>query len=249
MAEPRLDDLLNGRQGKFWNYGNQNKEDYKPQLVGTLVKVTIGQEHEFGRPGVLKYWDNGDPVILLRLHVRDADGEDWLFDVKPKSTLWFEDIQPACPEGSLNKVLGMMVRLTFEGLVQVTGRSVNRNKFRMELLGQGQYPSEGFDATMPKPKQGAQGVMQQQPQPASPQQYQAQRMMQPQQQAQAMYQQQQPQQPMSPVMQQAYQVAQQYGAQVLPPQQLSYAAPAPQPAPAPVQEQPPVDVYDSDIPF
>lgn len=249
MAEPRLDDLLNGKQGKFWNYGNQNKEDYKPQLVGTLVKVTIGQEHEFGKPGVLKYWDDGNPVILLRLHVRDADGEDWLFDVKPKSTLWFEDIQPACPEGSLSKVLGMMVRLTFEGLVQVTGRSVNRNKFRMELLGQGQYPSEGFDATMPKTRQEAQGVAQQQPQPASPQQYQAQRMMQSQQQAQAMYQQQQPQQPMSQVMQQAYQVAQQYGAQVLPPQQPAYAAPAPQPAPAPVQEQPPVDVYDSDIPF
>lgn len=244
MAEPKLDDLLNGKQGKFWNYGNQSKEDYRPQLVGTLVKVTIGQEHEFGKPGVLKYWEDGNPVILLRLHVRDADGEDWLFDVKPKSTLWFEDIQPACPEGSLSNVLGSMVRLTFEGLVPVTGRSVNRNKFRMEVLGQGQYPSEGFDPTMPKTRQQAQGMAQPQP---SPQQYQAQRMVQPQQQAQAMYQaQQRPPQQMSPVMQQAYQVAQQYGAQLVQPGQPTYAAPAPQ---APATEQPPVDVYDSDIPF
>ena len=240
MADISLDNLLNGVQGKFWNYGNQQKDNYMPELTGTLTKVSITQAHEFGHPEQKSYWPDGNPVIMLRMHITDPNSDVYFFDIKPKSTMWFEDIQPACPEGSLSNVLGKLIKLSFMGLVQVPGRSVNRNKFQMQILGPGQFPDEGFDSTMPPTRAEAQGV--QAPVQPSPQQYTAQQMVQPQQQAQQMYQQQMP-----ASLQNAMRSAQQAGAvnqaQVIQ-QQFPGAVVHP-----PQQQQPPVDIYDQDIPF
>ena len=241
MAEINLDNLLNGVQGKFWNYSNQQKDGYMPELTGTLTKVSIAQAHEFGHPEQKSYWPDGNPVIMLRLHIKDPNGEVYFFDIKPKSTMWFEDIQPACPEGSLSNVLGKLIKLSFMGLVQVPGRTVNRNKFQMQILGPGQFPDEGFDSTMPPTRNQAQGQAQA-PVAPSPQQYTAQQMVRPPQQAQQMYQQQQ-QMPAS--LQNAMRAAQQASA-------ASQAAMIQQQFPGAVvtqQQQPPIDVYDSDIPF
>lgn len=241
MAEINLDNLLNGVQGKFWNYSNQQKDGYMPELAGTLTKVSIAQAHEFGHPEQKSYWPDGNPVILLRMHVTDPAGDEYLFDIKPKSTMWFEDIQPACPEGSLSAVLGKLIKLTYMGQVQVPGRSVNRNKFQMQILGPGQFESKGFDATMPPTRAQAQGQAQA-PAAPSPQQYTAQQMVQPRQQAQQMYQQQQ----MPATLQNAMRAAQQAGA-------VNQAQLIQQQFPGAVvtqqQQQPPVDVYDQDIPF
>lgn len=206
MAEISLDNLINGSQGKFWNYGNQQKDDYKPELTGTLVEVSIAQAHEFGHPEVKSYWPDGNPIILLRLHIMDPNGEEYLFDVKPKSSMWFEDLQPACPEGSLSNVLGSLIKLSYLGLVQVPGRAVNRNKFQLSILGPGQFESRGFNSKMPPTKFEAMG--QQQQTAPSPQQYTAQKMMNPQQQAQQVYQ----QQAMDPRLQASLRAAQQAGA-------------------------------------
>lgn len=245
MAEVNLDNLLNGNQSKFWNYSNTQKDGYMPELTGTLTKVSISQDHEFGQPGQKKYWPDGNPVIMLRMHVTDPNGEEFLFDVKPKSSMWFEDIQPACPEGSLSNVLGKLIKLSFLGLVQVPGKAVNRNKFQMQILGPGQFPSQGFDSTMPPTRFEAMGQQPQQPQP-SPQQYTAQQMVQPQQQAQQVYQQ---QQAMDPRLQASLRAAQQAGAtaqaQVVQQQFPGAVVHPPQPA----NNMPPVDVYDADIPF
>ena len=249
MAEINLDNLLNGVQGKFWNYSNQQKDGYSPELTGTLTKVSITQAHEFGHPEQKSYWPDGNPVIMLRMHIKDPNGEVYFFDIKPKSTMWFEDIQPACPEGSLSNVLGKLIKLSFIGLVQVPGRAVNRNKFQMQILGPGQFPDEGFDSTMPPTRAEAQG-MQQAPAVPSPQQYTAQQMVQPQQQAQQMYGQQQ----MPASLQNAMREAQQAGAmnqqQVI--QQQFPGAVVHQPTPAPqvaAGQVPPADIYDQDIPF
>lgn len=249
MADISLDNLLNGVQGKFWNYGNQQKDNYMPELTGTLTKVSITQAHEFGHPEQKSYWPDGNPVIMLRMHITDPNGDVYFFDIKPKSTMWFEDIQPACPEGSLSNVLGKLIKLSFMGLVQVPGRSVNRNKFQMQILGPGQFPDEGFDNTMPPTRAEAQG-MQQAPAAPSPQQYTAQQMMQPQQQAQQMYGQQQ----MPASLQNAMRSAQQAGAvnQAQMIQQQFPGAVVHQPAPAPqvaAGQVPPLDIYDQDIPF
>ena len=241
MAELNLDNLLNGVQGKFWNYSNQQRDGYMTELTGTLTKVSIAQAHEFGHPEQKSYWPDGNPVILLRMHVTDPTGEEYLFDIKPKSTMWFEDIQPACPEGSLSNALGKLIKLIYMGQVQVPGRSVNRNKFQMQILGPGQFPDEGFDATMPPTRTQAQGQAQA-PVAPSPQQYTAQQMMRPPQQAQQMYQQQQ-QMPAS--LQNAMRAAQQASA-------ANQAAMIQQQFPGAVvtqQQQPPIDVYDQDIPF
>lgn len=250
MAEINLDNLLNGVQGKFWNYSNQQKDGYSTELTGTLTKVSIAQAHEFGHPEQKSYWPDGNPVIMLRLHIKDPNGEVYFFDIKPKSTMWFEDIQPACPEGSLSNVLGKLIKLSFMGLVQVPGRTVNRNKFQMQILGPGQFPDEGFDATMPPTRTQAQGQPQV-PSAPSPQQYTAQQMVRPPQQAQQMYQQQQ-QMPAS--LQNAMRAAQQASAanQAAMIQQQFPGAVVTQPAPAPqvtAGQVPPIDIYDQDIPF
>ena len=238
MADISLDNLLNGVQGKFWNYGNQQKDNYMPELTGTLTKVSITQAHEFGHPEQKSYWPDGNPVIMLRMHITDPNGDVYFFDIKPKSTMWFEDIQPACPEGSLSNVLGKLIKLSFMGLVQVPGRSVNRNKFQMQILGPGQFPAEGFDSTMPPTRAEAQGV-QAAPQP-SPQQYTAQQMY--------------GQQQMPASLQNAMRSAQQAGAvnQAQMIQQQFPGAVVHQPAPAPqvaAGQVPPLDIYDQDIPF
>lgn len=249
MADINLDNLLNGVQGKFWNYSNQRKDGYSQELTGTLTKVSITQAHEFGHPEQKSYWPDGNPVIMLRMHIKDPNGEVYFFDIKPKSRMWFEDIQPACPEGSLSNALGKLIKLSFIGLVQVPGRSVNRNKFQMQILGPGQFPDEGFDSIMPPTRAEAQG-MQQAPVAPSPQQYTAQQMVQPQQQAQQMYGQQQ----MPASLQNAMRSAQQAGAvnQAQMIQQQFPGAVVHQPAPAPqvaAGQVPPADIYDQDIPF
>ena len=239
MTELNLDNLLNGVQGKFWNYSNNQKDGYMPELTGTLTKVSISQAHEFGHPEQKRYWPDGNPVILLRMHITDPAGDEYLFDIKPKSTMWFEDIQPACPEGSLSAVLGKLIKLSYMGQVQMPGRSANRNKFQMQILGPGQFESKGFDATMPPTRAQAQGQAQA-PAAPSPQQYTAQQMMQPQQQAQQMYRQQMP-----ATLQNAMRAAQQAGA-------ANQAQLIQQQFPGAVvsqQQQVPVDVYDQDIPF
>ena len=263
MAEISLDNLINGNQGKFWNYGNQQKDDYKPELTGTLVEVSIAQAHEFGHPETKSYWPDGNPVILLRLHIMDPEGEEYLFDVKPKSSMWFEDLQPACPEGSLSNVLGSLIKLSYLGLVQVPGRAVNRNKFQLQILGPGQFESRGFNSKMPPTKFEAMGQQQQQPVAPSPQQYTAQRMMNPQQQAQQFYAQQSGQQALQQAMASAQQagavgqaamIQQQFpGAKVTtgypgPMQSMPTASPMQQNVPA-QDQQVPIDVYDSDLPF
>ena len=253
MAEVSLDNLLNGNQGTFWNFSNQQKDGWSQQLSGTLVKISIAQDHEFGKPEQKRYWPDGNPVILLRMHIKDANGEEFLFDIKPKSTMWFEDIQPACPGGSLSNAIGKTVQLDYLGKVSTTGRGVPRNKFAFAIVGEGQWPSEGFDGTMPPTLAQAQG-MQQAPAAPSPQQYQAQKMVQPQQQAQQMYAQQQLQSSMASA-QQAGAVGQaQVIQQQFPGAQVSQGYPGPMSAMPTAQNPQPgfdpnTDLFDSDIPF
>lgn len=256
MAEVSLDNLLNGNQGTFWNFSNQQKDGWSQQLSGTLVKVSIAQDHEFGKPDQKRYWPDGNPVILLRMHIKDANGDEFLFDIKPKSTMWFEDIQPACPGGSLSSAIGKTVQLDYLGKVSTTGRGVPRNKFAFAIVGEGQWPSEGFDGTMPPTLAQAQG-MQQAPAAPSPQQYQAQKMVQPQQQAQQMYAQQQLQSSMASAQQagamgQAQVIQQQFpGAQVSQgyPGPMSAMPTAQNPQPQPQVDPNNPDLWDSDIPF
>lgn len=254
MADVSLDNLLNGVVGKFWNYGNNQKDNYMPELTGTLVKVSIAQQHEYGKPEAKMYWPDGNPMIVLRLHIKDPQGEEWLWEIKPRSTMWYEDIQPACPGGSLNAVIGKLIKLTFMGLVQTTGKSVNRNKFDMKILGDGQWPAEGFDPKMPPTKAEAMGMQQQQSQAPSPQQYSANAMMAGNQgMMQQQYAQQQMQPQMPPQLQQAMQQAQQAGANqqaAVIQQQFPGAMVTQQPVQPQVQPQPQVpEMYDSDIPF
>lgn len=247
--------------GSFWNFSKQDAEDFSPVFEGTVVKISFSQERKwdsvqrkFTAPA---FWDDGNPKIMFRLHMKDASGKTWLHEVKPKSHALLEDWLPACPGNNLSGLLGMMVRIEAEQeFVTPTGQKIpfgaaNRRHFKVTVMGQGAYPSEGVDndsyaKLMERRGNGGQqapapagyvpqGVYPQQPPRAgyAPQQYQ--------QQAQYQQPQQYQQQPMNAAMAAAYNAAQAAGFTA---DQQPVAS-----APQPVTEQPPVDVYDNEIPF
>lgn len=230
--------------GRFWNFSNQEAEDFRPVIEGTLFKVSFSQERQydaaqrkFTGPA---FWPDGNPKVMIRLHIKDLDGTDWLHEVKPKSHCLVEDWLPASPNGNIEGLLGQHIKVEAQQPIVVNGQVIqfgsgNRRHFTVTVMGPGLCPSEGVDYdSLGKLQSKPQPQAQQQPRvPAGVAGYQ-----------QQYAQQQATQVPQSRMMQHAYQVAQQYGytAPQQQPQQPVAAAPA-------QQQQPPVDLYDDSIPF
>ena len=239
--------------GKFWNFSRPDQEAFMPVLDGTLTKVSFSQaknydanQRKFTGPA---FWPDGNPKLMILLHITDLNGEVWLHEIKPKSSCLNEDWLPKSPNGSIEGFLGQHIRIEAEQEVRTQdGRVIpfgsgNRRHFTVSIVGPGLVASEGVDyeslerlskarPQTPQP-QGYQPV----PQGIAAQQFQQQ--VQPASYGQA------PQQPMSRVMQQAYEVAAAHGytaQQQAQPQPYSAAAPAPVAPPQP-------ELYDGEIPF
>lgn len=236
--------------GKFWNFARPEEEGFMPVLDGTLTKVSFSQarvydanQRKFTGPA---FWPDGNPKLMIRLHVTDLNGEAWLHEIQPKSHCLNEDWLPKSPTGSIEGFLGQHIRVEAEQEVRTQdGRVIpfgsgNRRHFTVTIVGPGLAASEGVDY------ESLERLSKQRPQAPQPQGYQpVPQGVQPQgypQQPQG-YQPVPPQQ-MSRVMQKAYEVAAANGyvaQQQTQPQPYSAAAPAP--------VQPPVELYDSDCPF
>jgi len=60
-----------------WNYSKQDREDYSPELIGTVVSLQEVQARDFsmnGQPGRPKFWPDGNPVMNIRMGVAQQDG-------------------------------------------------------------------------------------------------------------------------------------------------------------------------------
>lgn len=239
--ESQINAMLSGEsmtEGTFWNYYNPNKEGFAETLVGTVTKISFVQERAYQTHEPL-FWNDGNPKVMFRLHIKDANNNTFLFDIKPKSQMMMEDFIPVCQSGNLQDLLGNLVSITAQQNPVVNGQVIPfsaamRRKFTVQVLGPGQHPSEGvdqesFNRLLNSPKQQAQ---QSQPQQAA----------------------------MDPRLAASLQAAQQAGARNSAERMLQQQfpgavvtqAPAPQPAPAPQVapgQMPPMDVYDQDIPF
>lgn len=239
--------------GKFWNFSRPDQEGFMPVLDGTLTKVSFSQERVYDanqrKFTSLAFWPDGNPKLMIRVHVTDLNGEVWVHEIKPKSHCLNEDWLPKSPNGSIEGFLGQHIRIEAEQEVRTQdGRVIpfgsgNRRHFTVTIVGPGLVASEGVDheslerlskarqqtPAAPQP-QGYQPV----PQGVAAQQFQQQ--VQPASYGQA------PQQPMSRVMQQAYQVAAAAGYTAQ--QQPGYSAAEPAPV-----AQPEPELYDSDCPF
>lgn len=245
--------------GKFWNFSRPDQEAFMPVLDGTLTKVSFSQARVYdanqGKFTVPDFWPDGNPKLMIRLHVTDLNGEVWVHEIKPKSHCLNEDWLTKSPTGSIEGFLGQHIRVEAEQEVRTQdGRVIpfgsgNRRHFTVSIVGPGLVASEGVDY------ESLERLSKARPQaPAAPQQQGYQPMpqgVQPRPQAWAPGQpvppgyQPVPQQPMSRVMQQAYEVAAANGytaQQQTQPQPYSAAAPAPVAPPQP-------ELYDSDIPF
>lgn len=240
--------------GKFWNFSRPDQEGFTPVLDGTLTKVSFSQARNYDanqrKFTTLAFWDDGNPKLMIRLHVTDLNGMVWLHEIQPKSHCLNEDWLPKSPNGSIDGFLGQHIRVEAEQEIRTQdGRVIqfgsgNRRHFTVSIVGPGLAASEGVDyeslerlskqrpqtAAAPQP-QGYQPVpqgVQPQAYPPQPQGYQP-----------------VPPQQMSRVMQQAYEVAAANGyaaQQQTQPQPYSAAAPAPVAPPQP-------ELYDSEIPF
>ena len=221
--------------GKFWNFSRPDQEAFMPVLDGTLTKVSFSQARVYdanqGKFTSPDFWPDGNPKLMIRLHVTDLNGEVWIHEIKPKSHCLNEDWLPKSPSGSIEGFLGQHIRVEAEQEVRTQdGRVIpfgsgNRRHFTVTIVGPGLAASEGVDY------ESLERLSKARPQaPAAPQPQAYQPV---------------PQQPMSRVMQQAYDVAAANGyaaQQQTQPQPYSAAAPAPVAQPQP-------DLYDSDIPF
>lgn len=233
----------NASEGTYWNFSNKNGDNFSPVIKGDVVKITCGQEKNWDpstrKFSGFKFWPDGNPRITHVLHIKDANGNVWLHEIKPKSGAMMEDWLPVCPGHNLGGLLGMNIEVEAAqppinpaNGQEIPFSSAMRRTFKVVVVGPGTSQVEGVDMDSYRK------IMERKQAPQQPQH-------QPQQQAQQMYQQQQaPQMPQSlanamGAAQQASVVKQAFpGAQVFQPQPQ-----APQP------QMPPVDVYDSDIPF
>lgn len=257
--------------GKFWNFSREDQDNYMPVLEGTLTKVSFDQaknydanQRKFTSPA---FWPDGNPKINIRLHITDLGGEVWLHEVQPKSACLNEDWLAKSPNGSLEGLLGQHIRVEAEQkIVMPDGRVIefgsgNRRHFKVEVLGPGLAPSEGVDYESLE-RVSARAKQQRQPGAMPPgvprgvmgqQQYQAAQYQQPQYQQPQYQPQPQPQYQPQPQAQHAQQVNSAMAAAYRAAQAAGYTAEQQQPvASAPQQyapEQPPVDVYDEDLPF
>lgn len=244
--------------GKFWNFSRPDQEGFMPVLDGTLTKVSFSQariydanQRKFTGPA---FWPDGNPKLMIRLHVTDLNGEVWLHEIQPKSHCLNEDWLPKSPTGSIEGFLGQRIRIEAEQEVRTQdGRVIpfgsgNRRHFTVTIVGPGLAASEGVDyeslEKLSKARPQASTAPQQQAYQPQPQGYQpVPQDVQPQPQAWAPGHP-EPLQPMSRVMQQAYEVAAASGYAA---QQQTQPQPYSAAAPAPVQQ--PVELYDSDCPF
>ena len=234
--------------GRFWNFSRPDQEGFSPVLEGTLVKVSFSQARIYDanqrKFTGLAFWPDGNPKLMIRLHVTDLNGEVWLHEIQPKSHCLNEDWLLKSPTGSIEGFLGQHIRIDAEQEVRTQdGRVIpfgsgNRRHFTVTIVGPGLVASEGVDyeslARLSSKAQQPQQQPQRVPQGVAAQQFQQQ--VQPASYGQA------PQQPMSRVMQQAYQVAAAAGYTAQ--QQPGYSAAAPAPV-----TQPEPELYDSDCPF
>jgi hypothetical protein len=72
-----------GSRRKYWNYSNQEKDDFKLSLKGTVVEVLRKQGRDF-MTGEPKTWPNGDPKPVYQIAVKQANGEElnFCFDLR-----------------------------------------------------------------------------------------------------------------------------------------------------------------------
>ena len=81
---------LNPFQNYSWNYSKQDKDDYSPELIGTVVTMQEVQSYKFdrqtGKRGAPEFWDDGDPKLNIRIGVITPEGNFKTFTFQPASS-------------------------------------------------------------------------------------------------------------------------------------------------------------------
>ena len=250
MATINMESMLTGQGsggangGNFWNYYNPNREDYTLTLIGELMEISLAYATKY-KSSEIDRWDDGNPKLNMRLHLKDASGTEWLYDVQPKGRVLLESLLPICPHGSLEDLLGHNIQIQTQEPPVYNGQVIPYSKgmprpFVFQDLGPGPEKPRGVNNELPPDPQH--------------QQQQQQRAQAPGQQVQAMV----SGQPSGPI---AMMAMQQQQPQAPVPQQVPGNQPWNKPQPQqqqvinqqPMQQaipsQPPVPVYDADLPF
>lgn len=70
--------------GNFWNYGNPEKDNYSPVLIGRLVELADPPATKF-RSNEIDRWDDGNCKRNIRMTIVDGAGNEFLWDFGPGS--------------------------------------------------------------------------------------------------------------------------------------------------------------------
>ena len=71
-----------------WNYSNPEGEGYSTSLTGTVVAIQETQAMNFGangKPSTPKFWDDGNPVMNIRLVLAGPSGGIRTWTITPAS--------------------------------------------------------------------------------------------------------------------------------------------------------------------
>lgn len=108
-----------GTTNANWNYSYPNKEGYSDVLIGTVVAVQEVQAYDFVRnpnePRTPRFWNNGDPVMNLRMAFATPTGE--------LKTFTFAKAGKSQKEGKKPSVHMSMYKL-FKGVNTLVGKTL-----------------------------------------------------------------------------------------------------------------------------
>ena len=110
----------NNNNGNFWNYGNPEKDNYSPVLMGRLVELSDPMATKF-RSNEIDRWDDGNPKRNIRMAIVDAAGNEFLWDFNPGGKAHPSNAMAACAAAlaaaniqdakGLEDMLGMVISI------------------------------------------------------------------------------------------------------------------------------------------
>ena len=105
--------------GNFWNYGNPEKDNYSPVLMGRLVELADPPATKFMSQEIDR-WDDGNPKRNIRMVILDGAGNEFLWDFMPGSKAKPSNAMAACAAAlqasgiqatGLEDMLGMVISI------------------------------------------------------------------------------------------------------------------------------------------
>ena len=132
-----------------WNFSNQQREDFSLEFVGTVLCMQEVQARTYNpnsnRPGAPRFWDDGNPMMNIRVGFADQNGQFKTFTFQPAGKAQREGKKPSVHmqlfaltgNTSMENLIGKTVKLETWTVNPETGQpwgQGNPRQFKVELV-------------------------------------------------------------------------------------------------------------------